>query len=488
MSTDLIYRSATELAALIRAREVSSRELTDAYIDRIEAHDAAINAVVVRRFDAARAEADAADAALARGDEAGPLHGIPMTIKESYVLADTPSTWGIESQRANVSPSDGLSVRRFRAAGAHFLGKTNVPKDLADFQSYNAIYGTTNNPWDTGRTPGGSSGGSAAALAAGFSALEAGSDIGGSIRTPAAFCGVFGHKPTWGIVPLAGHELFPGVPDADVSVCGPLARSAADLHTALDIMAGPVEREALGWQLKLAPAGIDSLRGLRVALWPTDELAPVAREIEARVLAIGEKLEAEGAIVSTTARPDVDVRKAHIVYASLMQATMASAAPAEELAHWQRVADELGPEDDSSLAVNARAAVMSHRDWLRHNFRRAKLQRAWDAFFDDWDVLICPQQIAPAFPHDQRPWSERTLDVDGEARDYGSGIFWSGLANGASLPSTAFPAGTTDSGLPIGLQATCRSYFDHRAIRCAGLISDLCGGFTPPPALAGAGT
>ena len=484
MNTELIYRSASELAALIRDGEISSRELTDAYIERIEAHDGAINAVVVRRFEAARTEADAADRAQAQGDACGPLHGVPMTIKESYVMAGTPSTWGIEAQRDNVSDADGLAVQRFKAAGAHFLGKTNVPKDLADFQSYNAIYGTTNNPWDVERTPGGSSGGSGAALAAGFSALEAGSDIGGSIRTPAAFCGVFGHKPTWGIVPLSGHELFAGVPDADVSVCGPLARSAADLRLALDIMAGPTEREAYGWQLNLAPAGIDSLKGLRVALWATDELAPVAKEIEERVLQVGQQLEAAGAIVSADARPELDVKKAHIVYTSLTQATMASAAAPSELANWQRIADELGPEDDSALAVNARAAVMSHREWLRHNFRRARSQGAWDSFFDEWDVLICPQQIAPAFPHDHRPWGERTLDVDGEARDYGSGIFWSGLANGSSLPSTAFPAGTTRAGLPIGLQATCRSYFDHRAIRCAELITDLCGGFAPPPAFA----
>jgi amidase len=200
-----------------------------------------------------------------------------MTIKESYVLKDTPATWGLEAFKDNVATRDGLAVSRFRQAGAHFLGKTNVPVDLADFQSYNPIYGTTGNPWNTERIPGGSSGGSSAALAAGFGALEAGSDIGGSIRNPAHYCGVYGHKPTWGIVPMSGHELMEGVPDADLSVCGPLARSAADLALALGIMAGPVEREAVGWRLDLPGPDIASLKSLRVAIWPNDDQAPVSR-------------------------------------------------------------------------------------------------------------------------------------------------------------------------------------------------------------------
>ena len=218
MTQDLAFRPAMELAELVRSSAISSVELTRHFIERIERFDDDINAVVVRTFERALEDAAAADAALARGEASGPLHGLPLTIKESYVMQDTPATWGIEAQRDNVADADGLAVSRFRAAGAHFLGKTNVPVDLADVQSYNPIYGTTNNPWNLERTPGGSSGGSAAALAAGFSALEAGSDIGGSIRTPAHFCGVFGHKPTWGIVPMSGHEVVPGVPDPDLSV------------------------------------------------------------------------------------------------------------------------------------------------------------------------------------------------------------------------------------------------------------------------------
>jgi amidase len=478
-----IFRSATELAASIRRKQISSIELTRLYIDQIERYDRDINAVVVRRFDEALQEAAAADAALARGDDLGPLHGVPMTIKESYVMAGTPATWGIESYKDNVASRDGLMVQRFKQAGAHFLGKTNVPTDLGDIQSYNPIYGTTNNPYNLARTPGGSSGGSAAALAAGFSALEAGSDIGGSIRTPAVFCGVFGHKPTWGIVPLAGHELIEGVPDPDVSVCGPLARSAEDLRLALDIMAGPTEREARGWQLRLAAPDVSAIRGLRVAIWATDEMAPVASEIEASAMRLGEVLAESGAIVSYTARPDIDPRKSHHVYLSLMTATMASGQPASEIEKIMAFVDTLDPSDTSTQAVNARAAVMSHREWIRHNFRREKLRRAWDAFFDDWDVLICPQQVVPAIEHDHRPFAERTLVVDGTEQKYATGFFWSGLANVAFLPSTAFPVGFSSDGLPIGLQATCASYLDYQSIEVARLITEVVGGFEPPPGL-----
>ncbi len=477
---ELTFAAAHELAARIANKEISSVELTKHYIARIEAFDERINAVVVRTFERALADAAEADAALAKGDLRGPLHGVPMTIKESYVMADTPSTWGLEAYRNNVATHDGLAVSRFRAAGAHFLGKTNVPMDLADFQSYNSIYGTTNNPWDVTRVPGGSSGGSAASLAAGFSALEAGSDIGGSIRTPAHFCGVFGHKPTWGIVPQEGHELFAGVPDSDLSVCGPLARDAEDLALALAIMAGPSTRESLGWRLELPQPEFDSLKGLKVALWADDEMAPVTKEISDRVLAAGETLQRLGATVSTRARPNFDVRQAHMTYQSLLTAVMSSAQPVEKVAQVQAKVAALDPADFSTDAVNARAAVMLHRDWIRHNFRREKLRRAWDEFFSEWDILICPQMTVPAFKHDHRPLAERTLDVDGQARDYFEPLFWAGLIISAYLPSTVFPTGLSHAGLPIGLQAVSGPYQDYKTIDFARLMAQEMGGFVAP--------
>jgi amidase len=478
--SSLAYRSALELAAAIKSREISSVELTQLYIDRIEKYDGDVNAVIVRTFDHALAAAERADRALAEGRELGPLHGLPMTIKESYVMADTPSTWGIEDFRENVSDEDGLAVKRFRAAGAHFLGKTNVPTDLADFQSYNPIYGTTGNPWDTSRTPGGSSGGSAAALAAGFTGLEAGSDIGGSIRNPAHFCGVYGHKPTYGIIPMQGHELVANIPEADLAVCGPLARSADDLKVALDIMAGPAEREAVGWQLKLAAADFTDLKDLRVAIWPTDETAPVCSEVADRVVMVGETLSRLGAKVSDAARPAFDLADAQNNYQTLLTAVMTGALSDEDVAKAQAVVDELAPDDMSSAAVNARASVLPHREWIRTNTKREKLRGAWDAFFEDWDILLCPQMATPAFPHDHRPFDERTIQVDNEAQPYFQQLFWAGMIVNAYLPSTVFPTGLSKEGLPIGVQAVSAPYRDYRTIEFARLIAEEIGGFVAP--------
>ena len=246
--SQIAFESATALVAKIKAREISSRELLQVYFDRVDTHNDEINAVINQVRERAIARAEAADAALARGEDWGPLHGLPMTVKESYNLKGEPTTWGTPDWRDNIATEDALSVQRLEAAGAVVFGKTNVPLMLSDFQSYNEVYGTTNNPWDLGRTPGGSSGGSAAALASGMTGLEIGSDIGGSIRNPAHFCGVFGHKPTWELAPMRGHAGPDMLTPSDISVIGPLARSAYDLETALNAMAGPDELLANGYQ------------------------------------------------------------------------------------------------------------------------------------------------------------------------------------------------------------------------------------------------
>ena len=478
--TDWAFLSATELAAQIRGGAISSVALTDYFIDRIERLDGEINAVVVRTFEAARAAAIVADQSAAEGQWLGPLHGVPMTIKESYVLADTPTTWGLARFRNNLANQDGLIVDRFKQAGAHFLGKTNVPVDLADFQSYNPIYGVTGNPWDVTRTPGGSSGGSAAALAAGFSALEAGSDIGGSIRNPAHFCGVYGHKPTYGLVPMQGHELLSGLPEGDLSVCGPLARSAADLRLALSIMAGPGRRKAKGWQLSLKPAVKKALSDFKVVVWATDAVAPVSAAVSSRALAVGAELEAAGATVSYTARPDFDPVRAHENYQTLLNSAMTSGMDAEGVARMQHRANNLDESDHSRAAFITRAAVLSHRDWIRANGQREKLRAAWDDFFDAWDIVVCPQMASTAFVHDHQPFGQRTLAIDGVDQGYFEQLFWAGLAVNAYLPSTVFPTGLADDGLPIGLQAMGGPFCDFETIGFTELLAERLGGFQAP--------
>lgn len=480
--SEIAFLSASELARKISTKQISSVELTKLYIDRIERFDGAINAVVVRIFDEALASAEIADAMQARGETLGPLHGVPMTIKESYVIKGTPATWGLEAFRNNIAGQDGLAVSRFKAAGAHFLGKTNVPVNLADFQSYNPVYGTTGNPWDTERTPGGSSGGSAAALAAGLCGLEAGSDIGGSIRNPAHFCGVYGHKPTYGVIPMQGHELMNGIPDADLAVCGPLARSAEDLHLALDIMAGPADREALGWQVSLPSADFKQLKDLRVAIWANDEAAPVAREVAERADEVGRILSNMGAAVSDSARPDFDGADYTLNYRTLLNSVMSASLPADQVRRIQDHVDSLDPEDFSDDAVMARSAVLSHRDWIKANVRREKLRRTWSLFFEDWDIVICPQMATTAFLHDQGDFEGRVINVDNQEQSYFSQLFWSGLVTNAYLPSTVFPTGLSNSGLPIGLQAISAPYRDHRTIEFARQITEQIGGFVAPSA------
>ena len=359
------FDSATELARKIRDKDISSRELTDYFIARIEKFDADLNAVVVRDFDSARAAADAADAALSKGESLGPLHGLPMTIKESYDITGLPTTWGIPDLKDNIAIEDSDTVAKYKAAGAHFLGKTNVPLQLADFQSYNDIYGTTSNPWNLERIPGGSSGGSAAALAAGMTGLESGSDIGGSIRNPAHFCGVYGHKPTWGIVPFQGHAL-PGMSaPPDIAVVGPLARSAEDLALCMDLVAGADHLNAPGWQLNLPRPAKRSLADYRIAIWADDERAPVSQEVADRVQAVGDQLAALGATVSDTARPGFDIDQGFTNYILMLNAVMASGLPDEEFEAAQKEVAALDPNDDSDQAQMARASVQHHRTWLR---------------------------------------------------------------------------------------------------------------------------
>src|SRR5262249_49155815 len=284
---DVPFRSARQLAGDINRKKLGCLELLDLYRGRVEKYEGALNAVVVRDFDRARTRARAADRALARRQLWGGLHGVPMTIKESYDVVGLPTTWGVPAYKDRIATKNAVVVDRLLRTGVVLFGKTNVPLYLGDWQSFNAIYGTTNNPWDVARAPGGSCGGSAAALAAGLTGLEAGSDIGSSIRNPAHFCGVFGHKPTWGIVPRAGQALPWQTAPVDIDVVGPLARSADDLAIALAAMAGPDEIDGAGWQLRLAPARQKRLRDFKVALMLDTPDFPVHAPVTDRLQALG---------------------------------------------------------------------------------------------------------------------------------------------------------------------------------------------------------
>lgn len=479
--SDTVFLSATELARRIAAGDLSSEALLKAYLDRVDEHNPTLNALVLDIRDEALARAREADAATARGESWGPLHGIPMTIKESYNLAGTPTTWGNPDWKDNVAKEDSVPVRRLKQAGAIIFGKTNVPLALADFQSYNDVYGTTRNPYDHDRVPGGSSGGSAAALAAGLSALETGSDIGGSIRNPAHFCGVFGHKPTWNLLWMRGHS-GPGDIRAmpDISVIGPLARSAADLDTALRAMAGPDDIMARGYRLDLPELPSSGLKGLRVAVWGDDPQCPVSAEVRARVERVAQLLRDGGASVDDTARPAFTSEHSHEVYQNLLQATMATRmADADYRGLQQRVA-ELDPVDDSATARVLRAQVSSFRDWTASNEARHKLRWQWHEFFKDYDVLLAPVMPTAAFAHDHRPFGERTIKVDDMEYPYFQQVFWAGLTGVVYLPSTVVPTGLTEAGLPVGLQIVGPEYSDLVTIGIASLLESAGCRFEPP--------
>ena len=479
---ELHFETAKQLARRIQKREISALELTDLMIRRIEELDGDLNAVVVRDFERARATARARDEATAAGRSEGALHGVPMTIKESYDIQGLPTTWGIPLLKDNLAEHNSEAVARFQAAGAIFLGKTNVPTNLADLQSYNAIYGQTNNPWNHDRTPGGSSGGSAAALAAGLTSLECGSDIGGSIRNPAHFCGVYGHKPTWGIVAPQGHAIPGQLAGPDISVCGPLARSAEDLALAFDVISGPEPLEGPGWRLELPPPPPKKLSGYRVALWPDDPMAPVSAEVSQRVRDLGAQLAKRGAIVSDSARPGFEPERAHRNYIKLLNSVMGAALPLPIYHAQAKKVRALDTGDRSTEALEARSLVLSHREWLSADNQRAHIRHAWRDFFSEWDVLICPVVATAAFPHDHSsPMATRSIEVDGEGRPYFEQLFWSGLATGAYLPSTVFPTGPNQEGLPIGLQAIGDAYQDRTTIEFCRLLAAEVGGYQTPP-------
>lgn len=461
---------------------MGSLELLERFFERVDRINPSINAIVLQDRDAARARAAQADEAIARGISWGPLHGVPVTLKESNDRVGTPSTWGFPAHRANLPERDAVAVSRLESAGAVIFGKTNVPLALADFQTYNEVYGTTRNPWNPDRVPGGSSGGAAAALAAGLTALELGSDIGGSIRNPSHFCGVFGHKPSWELVPSRGHGLGALRP-TDIAVVGPMARSATDLELALRLLAGPDEIEAGGYETRLEGLG-RPLSTLRVAVWADDHRAPVATEIADRVRSVAEVLRAAGAEIDERARPDFDPAEAHDVYLRLLWAALASGLSDEEFESQADRAATLTQEDASWGARMLRAQTMRHRDWLRLDEARAALRWAWHRFFQRHDVLLMPVMPVTAFPHDQRPFSKRSLEVDGQPRHYFDCLFWAGLPGAAYLPSTVIPTGPGSDGLPIGVQIVGPAFGDLKTIQLAQILETRGYAFVPPPALA----
>ena len=484
--TELAFQSAIEQVGAIKAGKISSSELLGCYLERIERLNPDLNAIVCMDIEQAKERAAAADEARSRKEDWGPLHGLPVTIKDTLEVAGMPCTAGAPPLKDHVPKNHAAVVQALVDAGAIVLGKTNVPLYSGDFQSYNDIYGQSNNPWDSAKTPGGSSGGAAAALTAGLCGLELGGDLGGSIRIPAHFCGIYGHKPSYGIVPQKGHippppGIFLGehAISVDIMAVGPLARSIEDIELAMDIIAGPEPSDRRAWSVKLPVPRKSSLKEYKIGLWMDDPACEVDAAVGDALQAAVDQLAKTGAAISET-HPEIDFAGSYEVFLNLNAAVMGAGVPNKMFKKWVETAETLTPEDKSYMSNQIRGATQRHRRWIEQNGMRELLRQKWADFFKTYDVLVCPPTILPAFPHDHGYIFDRILTVNGKDRPYMDIMGWSGLASLAKLPATVLPVGRTPQGLPVGMQVIGPYLEDRTPIHVARLIGEIIGGFTPP--------
>lgn len=480
---NLLYRSAFAIAEDIKAQKITARDVLEFFLDRVARYNPKLNSIVALDEQRARHRADEADAAIARGEDWGPLHGVPMTIKDALATEGLVTVGGIPEYRDNVPTQNALAVQSYVDAGAIIFGKTNVPFMSSDLQTYNEVYGVTNNPWNTDRTSGGSSGGAASALAAGLTPLELGSDIGGSIRTPCHFNGVFGHKPSFGVVPQRGH-LPPGagvLTEGDLSVVGPLGTCVDDLERALDIVTSPMPEDAPAWTLDLPLASFANVSELRVAVWPDDAFCPVDKDIVRCIEEAGSALAAIGAHVDYQARPNFDPMDNQINYGLLLMSAMGGGMPQEVFDAASAMVAAADPEDMSQPLLQMRGIALSHREWQHQNEKRLQTRAAWKLFFEDFDVLLCPCAMVPAFPHDHGPdMQARVLEVNGEQRPYMDVLSWAGLTLNSYLPVTAVPVGLSGEGMPIGVQIVAPFLGDRTSLAVGRLLEEHHRGFVAP--------
>lgn len=481
---DIAFLPAKRLAGLVRRGKIGCVELLDHYLARVERFNPALNAIVVTDFEKARRRAEAADRALAKGEIWGPLHGVPMTVKEAFDVEGLPTTWGVPEFKDNIARANALAVDRWLGAGAVVFGKTNVPIWLADAQSFNAIYGTTNNPWNLELSPGGSSGGASAALAAGLTGIEMGSDIAGSIRNPAAFSGVYGHKPTFGICPTRGHAPNDNVRALDILAIGPLARDVDDLALGLKIMAGPDEIEAKGSRLSLPPSRKKRLSDFKVGIIVDHPVSPVEDDLREQLQKLADFLGRQKTQISDTARPDIDIDDASRTFDILLRAATSGGLGDEQQAVFRGALDALPAGSDTKQARMLRGNTSSHRDWLRFDEARQRMRWKWHEFFAEYDLLLCAVFATAAVPHDHTPPYERLVSVNGKKVTFNSLLFWAGFSCVSYLPATAAPIGFTEDGRPAAVQIIGPEYGDRDCLRFARLLQKEYQGFVPPPGYA----
>jgi amidase len=467
---------------MIRRGEISSSEVTTHVLERIGRHNRGLHAIVTLTADAALARARAADEARARGEWWGPFHGVPATIKDGFSIAGVRTTAGAQALASYVPPRDAAVVERLRAAGAVILGTTNVPEWWADWQSANAIFGASSNPWDVTRTPGGSSGGEAAALAAGLTYLSIGGDLAGSIRIPAHCCGVYGHKPSLGIVPQRGTippppEVPPG-PPPNLAAIGPLARDAGDLRALLEALAGTDRDESTAYRWSLPPARHTRVGDYRIGVVLDDRRCPVVPEVKALLERAVEALRRAGATVEEGWPAGVVPTQQYDTYRYLLMSTFAAQASDEQL---EGLRQRAAHQDGSFEAISARAWSAPVKVFQAAERERIGARAVWQEYFRTRDVFLLPTAFVPAFPHDHTmPVGQRTIVTTGGPRPYFDLAFWISFATLTGLPATTAPVGLTAAGLPVGVQIVGPYLEDATPIDLAARLADLVGGFQPP--------
>ena len=473
----LAFASAIEAGEAIRKKRISSVELTQETFARIDKYNPQLNAFVYQLREDAIARARKADQESAAGKSFGPLHGVPVHIKESFGVAGHPCTWGIPALKDSKAAENSDAAARLLSAGAVLLGATNVPYYLDDWQTYNDIYGTTNNPWDLTRSPGGSSGGSAAALAAGLGYLSVGSDIGGSIRVPSHFCGIYGHKRTLDLVSSRGQlpggaRTAPGFSTL-LEVAGPMARSAEDLLVALRILGGPADYSAKAWKWTLPPSRHEALRDFRVGYVIDDAYCPVTPDTKAALEDAVRALDKAGAKLKPGWPAGFNVNELYDNYNFHLDAFGLGTAPPDEIEEARKKAAASGETPPG---------LRSFVEWQHQNIKRLAFRDQWQKYFEDVDVFLSPVFLTAAYPHDHsRPMSKRVLATPAGPRIYDDGLRWIAVPTLTGCPATAAPVGHGEDGLPIDIQIMGPFWEDATPITFAKLLAREIGGFRAPP-------
>jgi amidase len=479
---DLVFAPAHELAATIHARRVSAVEVLDAHLAQIALANPALNAIVTLDEEGARKRAREADAALARGEVWGPLHGVPVTIKDSFATAGLRTTSGYPPLTDYIPVEDATVVARLKAAGAIVLGKTNLPLLVHGFQSDNPVFGRTNNPWDLTRTPGGSTGGGAAALAAGLSPLEIGSDYGGSVRIPAHYCGLFSIKPTERRVPLTGHiPELPGKPRSvrHVATPGPLARSLEDLVIALQVIAGPDPAQPEIPPVPLTPVPQPSLTSLRVA-WSDDFGGlPITRDTRAALHGLALRLEERGCTVERRMPNGFDFPGIWETYGELRQCEIGSAMSAELEAECAANFGVSATSEDPEMRGMGRRLNATLKQYTETLTKRDAAIATLERFFETRDVFVCPVTVGPAFPHCP-PGTPIAVDEQRVTYRIG-GTGYTSAFNLTGNPSVVIPLARSQEGLPIGVQLVGPRWSEMKLLAIAELFVELTGPFQRPP-------